>query len=1062
MVTLKYSLRKCFLVIQCFFILSLVVLPVSSFSGFNINLSLKDTSSGLSSTDMDQNTILNSISTNEDLAENLTFDLEELLNYIDGLHNSQVGIFKEAANGYETSIATFEALSTLRFFGLDYHLFGNDWQLREDKISTKLIIDLLDSSGGFLLTEESSKPTLEGTYGVVSALWIMYEVSPTKLKGKASALMDFVINDTYDKEIGAFAETNQEASLEATFKALTILDLIQKTAVIPAYIDETITPRVNNTVYEFMKNYTEDLSLFINGNFVNGTHFDSYNPLNTPLEDTWYALQSIAVLERFNEDLGLSMTENLQYYKDSVVNWLKNLQKTSGETQGGFGIKEFATVTETGYSFAILNLLNSTDMVDRKKAISFIYASQFLKRENRTYSTVEEEQIGGFGPNNLTYSSKTENHRINVHDTYFASLSLLLSGAIFESTETSIITSRYKEQSSINKTNLIIQGELATIELSFKVYNFKTHGSLDLSTTVDNWNLSYSSYRETNPTFRGKSSAIYSIQLENDSESNFNWTLGDHLIANKISIRHLPVIKSPSYLLNDILFVSYKSLVHFNQSTIAPGDNISTTIYYQNKSINSFEIFNITSGLVSATLTKANAEEEVLFIDKTINETIGAIKIFINISKQAVLGTWSLNLTYQQSSFILMSIFKIEVTDTIMLYNIDGLPEYYPGEFMNLNVSLKYSSGQFTPKANATIAFISNSTSNEVFYLNLRHSNGNIYTAMEQECPRRYLKGFYNISVKFTWNSSSSIQPKSVKNDSLRTIQIGGEAVLSEVELSSDQRGNLTFVANNIIYFGETINLSLTIGFITDSGINYRTNDTINIKGGLINNSIPKAYIQLLNTIIDNDSIVLRGMISTNLPKETFGSRFQIKSEWNGSYIYLLDPNNINRSIGYNFTLDGQFLISDINYIGGTLSRGLFTYALDTTTTVIISFRVVNGKLDNISIANLNLYAILDILDDESDLINQTLPSITEGRDANDTSIYFLSVPITNLKPKDYQISLYTKTAFSKNLLIGQLLPGMKIVTKLSPQPLFQVHEVLILIGVGFLAILLYLNLKRG
>ena len=786
MITLKNSLRKSFLLIQCVFILSLVIFSVPSFSGFNGDLNPKDLPSHLSSTDTTQSTIQSSVSATEDLAENMTFDIEALLNFIDRLHLKEVGIFTEAANGYQTSIATFEALSVLRFFGLDYHLFGNEWQQREDKISNKLIIDFLDESGGFYLTVDSSKPSLEGTYGVVSALWIMREVSPTKLKGKASALMDFIINDTYDQNAGAFAELNKEVSLEATFKALTVLDLIQKTAVLPEYIDETITPRVNNTIYEFMENYTDDLALFIDNNFVNGTNFDSLDPLNTPLEDTWYALQSIAVLERYSNELGLHLTNNLIYYKNAVVNWLKDLQKDSGVTQGGFGMKEYATTTETGYSFLILNLLNSTEVVDQKKAISFIYSSQFLKRENRTYSTVEIAQIGGFGPNNRTYSSETENHRINIHDTYFASVVLLLSGAIYESIETGIVTNRFKEQVAINKTNLIIQGELAIIELTFKVYSFKTHGSLNLITTADNWNLTYSSYKETNSVFRGKSNAIYNIQLENDSNSDFNWTLGDHLLTNEISIRDLPVIKSPTYLLNDSLLVSYRSFASFNNSAMFPSGNISTTIYYQNKSTNSFETANITSGLVTAIITSANAEEEVIFTDRVIEESIGAIRFFINISKQAVLGTWELNLTYKHSGFILVSIFKIEITDTISLYNIANLPVYYPGEDTNLNVSLKYPNGEFTSKANASLAFISNETGKEVFELDLNYYLGNVYTTAGQECPRRFLYGFYNISIKFTWNSSTSSQPKSIKNDSLTTIQIGGVAVLSDVVLSTN------------------------------------------------------------------------------------------------------------------------------------------------------------------------------------------------------------------------------------------------------------------------------------
>ncbi|MHA2307371.1 MAG: prenyltransferase/squalene oxidase repeat-containing protein, partial [Candidatus Hodarchaeales archaeon] len=466
-----------------------------------------------------------------------SFDIESLFNFINELYDDENNIFLESIGGYPTSVATYEAISILRYLGLDYYFFGENWQENENDITTKLLVDFKDASesGGYSLTPDLDYPSLDGTFGVVASLWLMNEIpGGAKLKSKTVSLLNFTHKEAFNEVEIAFHEINEDPSIKATFQALTILDLIQKIATNPDYeYDETIAQHVNNTVFEFMTNYSVDIFHFIDSFWENNnSYFNSQTRFQTPITDTWYALQSIKILERFEGLLGISLPRDTDYYQNPIITWIKSLQKETGVTKGGFGLTETATVTETGICYAILNLFNSTDKINHTKTLPFIFSSQFLERENRTYSRTELEQIGGFGPNNSTYSKLTQNKLVNIHSTYYAILTLLLSGDIFNSVEIFLKTDQFQIHESINRTNLIIQGERATIELAFKLYNYSSHGSLNLLSSIDNWNLTHIDYLETNPLFTGKPIAEYEVRLQDDTDADFNWTLGTHIITN--------------------------------------------------------------------------------------------------------------------------------------------------------------------------------------------------------------------------------------------------------------------------------------------------------------------------------------------------------------------------------------------------------------------------------------------------------------------------------------------------------------------------------------------------
>ncbi|MFX1333759.1 MAG: hypothetical protein ACFFAM_04925 [Promethearchaeota archaeon] len=1003
------------------------------------------------------------------LTDNSFFDIESLYTYVGSLYEED-GIFFEAVEGYATSIATYEALSILRFLGLDYYQFGSDWADEEVTIADNLLNSLRDESesGGFLISTDARSPSLEGTFGVTASLWIMNEL-PLKLKPITPELLNFVIQNTYDRDNGSFHEFDQKTlTIKATFQALTILDLIRKVVIIPELYDEEKTLLVNKTVLEFVGNFSDNIYEFLESSWENDSYFYSHSPYQTKIEDTWYALGSIKILEELGKIVGISLPIKLIDYKENVINWLISLKKTSGITKGGFGTSEFANISETGLTYAILQLFNATDEINNghNETLSFVYSSQFLKRENRQYRASETVHLGGFGPNNRTYSNSEASKRVNIHDSYYATLVLLLSDDIFNSINLSLETSHYQEilskyPESINQSNYIIQGKLGTLEQYFSIYNYKSHGSLELKTSVDNWNFTHPEYTERNTNFVGKSNALYIVNLENDTDANFNWTLGSHRLTNIISIRNLPIIQPQRYYHNSTLFVGYENKIEFDATAIKPGGIISTTIQYQNRSLLTYSTQNITDGTVTANLKSPNGQKLIWFNFEPINKTIEAINYVWDVPDQALLGTWKLTTIFNQSKLFMIFTVLIEVNDTVFFDDMSILPHYYPGEDMNLNISLKYSNGNFTPFANASLMFSSNKTNKIVFNLTLQHFQGTVYSTRGINCPTRFLYGFYNASVRLVWNSTLIESPDLIVNKSLPIISIKGVPTLSDPFFKTNYRSSKILVENNEIYYGETVNLSFSIGFRSDSTIYNVTDEKVFVRGGLTNLTQPSSFIQLFKVSQKNESLFLNGLINTNLPNTTFGTRFQILAEWNNTYVYIRKLMSTEQA-AFDFSLVGSFMIEDITYVATEMSNGLHYYALDTTPVISISFKVINKELEEnaIPVPNLNLYGILDI-QDKIGTLNRSLPSITSAVDQTGNPIYLISIPTTDLSPNRYEIGVYTWTAIKNHLKIGQLLPGFRITRTFSPQPILQPYEVLVLFTGLIFIILVYLNLKK-
>ena len=1036
-------------------LINLILFPLTTLSG--AKTSLYESTTGLD--DQTRNSSFTNIATKlleeNNYIGNYSFDPERLYDYIDNLYDPQQGNFFESIGGYNTSLSIYEALAILRIFGLDYYHFGANWQERETAIANELLINYNDESdsGGFLLDAQDERPSVEGTFAVVNSLWLMNELT-LKLKPLTIKLFSYIYNHTFDKNDFGFHEYNGENNLKTTFQALSIIDIIYK-VIFEVYDDED-TPALNESITDFMTLYSVDIFNFINDSLVDNTFFYDYKEYRSPIEDTWYALKSIAILEYFGNSLNISLPKSLVDFQTSVTIWLSTLVKTDGMTKGGHGFYDSATVKETGLAYAISSLLNTTDNINETEALLFVNSSQFLKRENRTYLVSENIHLGGFGPNNVSYADPDLNNRINVHDTYYASLVYLLSGSVFKSIKVALETSYYQENPDINISNYIVQGEITSVDFKFTSYDYRSHGSLSLSTSIDNWDITNFPHDERDIIFAGKGSATYKININNDTDGDFNWTLGSHVITHKISVRNLPIIESPEYFLNSTIFVGYASYYDITPALIKPGTMVNATIFYQNRSVTSYSTHNITSGNVSVSLTSPNNQTTSLLTFESINTTTEAFKFEIQFLNNCLLGTWDLSIIYNSSDYTLETVVPIQVFDDVELTAVNKEQEYYPGKPMDINVSLVYSNGQFTQYANATLNFISNKTSVNVFSLPLTHISGTNYTTAGEICPTRFLTGHYNLSVTLSWNTSSGYTLNTISNYTLPKILIKGIPVLFPVIFNTDYR-NLSISEGYTIYYGERINFSFTVGFDTPFGFINNSDYEIDLVGGLVNGSEENTFLQLFDYEQRNETLFLSSLINPNFPNDTLETRFKIKSEWNNSYVFIRNPVNLTRNLRYEMSLEGEFLISNVKYYTNEMRDGLYVYAIDTTSVLSISFEVVNTAYStNISIPQLDLYGIL-----EWKSYNQSLPSIISAYDENNTHIYQLAIPPSSLSPADYQINIFAKTAITKDLMIGTLSPGFRIINSFSPKAPITLHESFLLVMAIIFFGLSYVSLRK-
>jgi hypothetical protein len=250
------------------------------------------------------------------------------------------------------------------------------------------------------------------------------------------------------------------------------------------------------------------------------------------------------------------------------------------------------------------------------------------------------------------------------------------------------------------------------------------------------------------------------------------------------------------------------------------------------------------------------------------------------------------------------------------------------------------------------------------------------------------------------------------------------------------------------------------VGLDTPSGFINVSTSNVEMIGGFVNGSDETQFLQLFDFSHNNEAFLLNGLINPNFLNSTYETRFRIKSDWNNSFVYVKTQENLSRNYGFDVVLRGKFEIAKVKYYTEDIQDELYVYAVDSSSVISISFEIINTDYSNIPVPNLNLYGILDIQGKIGEL-NQSLPSIISAFDENNTHFYQLAIPPANLDPNEYQISIFTKTAITNDLMVGVLAPGFRIISTFNPQFPITLHEGLLLIMAVVFMGLLYQNLKK-
>lgn len=982
----------------------------------------------------------------------IEFDLEQLFNYLNEQYSDH--LFREVSDGYSTSLSTYYGLETLRIFGMDYHKFGSGWEEEEDTIRNSLISILKDSeSNGFLLAKQSHNPTVTGSYGVIGSTWLIREYIDG-IRSHALGLLDFLINNSYteiEPSSGGFAEINAEASLRTTFEALRILEILKIVAI--ENFDST-TVFVNTTVNGFIQNNSEQLISFIEGTWTNNEYFNDSYSSDSLLEQAVYAINALKIINRTVEN---DIWGSLAISDSNLISWIKSLQKTSGGTSGGFGSSEYATVVESSSALELLHNFQALDQINIISTVNFIYSSQFLQKENISYRLEDFSDFGGFSPNNLTHSEEGINRLVSIKNSYYAAKALLISGDLINSTTLDLTTSHASINTGADKSNLIIQGMLATIDLRFVMYNFRTHGSLEVETFIDDWEFIYDSYLEQDSAFIGKN-ATYNVQMNENETELFDWSLGNHTVIVNLAIRNQFMMVEPELQINSTVFVSYETLVNLNIAPLKPGDSVNITVLFRNRTMIDREVNNITFGNLSMDITSPDLLKESIYENSEINTTDVTNLVTYHFENTSLLGKYILNIGYSSQHISFTYIFIFELEDTVEFYDYSVSDILYPGSSADLNISLKYTNGDISPNLNASLIFTSNKTLENEFTLNLKYIEDNIYSSRNEIIPTKLLWGYYNITIRLSWNRTAGIISQNIRNTSFPVVTIGGIPAIKNISLKTDYRNNVQVKDNGTtIYYGESINLSFNIAIEAPTVSALIKNESVQLIC-LILDANGTETIQELSYNQDNESFTIYGRLNSNIPSDSYIMRLKLWSEWNSSFIYFQDPTNSSKPFEIDLNIEGSYSIEEIMFYNEHDESGTPIYALDETLVFSVSFKV-NNVIDGLTIPVTDLSLYGELFKSKNEEFQESLPSALISTDRDGNRYYNFSIPL-GMKAGQYKIRIFTTLSISTDYQIGDL-GDFKVVNTLHPKPLIQIQD-LVLFSASILFVgLVYLNIRK-
>ncbi|MHA2295987.1 MAG: prenyltransferase/squalene oxidase repeat-containing protein [Candidatus Hodarchaeales archaeon] len=969
------------------------------------------------------NTVTTTVEESSEAASNRSkLDLAALFTYLDVLYEPAGGTVRNRDGGFTTTMGVYQLLSILKLTGMEKYLIPTESS--EELIHSANLVSLKVENEGYKITERVSIPSIAGTFGAIQSLQLMNEKEKLDEITDNGTLIPWMENERFislaPQSGGGFHEFDSDLSFEANFMAITIYETL------------------NESISELIK---DNVTTWIVSNWKDG-YFDDPSEELSHIVETWLAVKCLTMLNKSGD----IVPPELVGFKESILDWLNGLLIESGPFAGSFTTNVNGTVIETATALATMTLLENLGQsrANLNQTTKFFLDSQFLSDETSS-------DYGGFSNNNLTHDDPVERYFVSMKYSYHAILGLYLTGHLFNNTdlEFTVETKYSRDSGSTYAKNEILQGTSTDFFVSVTSLDYKTFTGLEMNITGPDttWNIT----RDISELMILKEQTNlyeYKFMLQNHS-----WDIGTYELVGNYSLKNFTLlsVKPRSFTINVSVRLGIELLLN-TTGEILPGEAINLKILAHNGSEDHDNYMNITKGTLNLTWFMPNTTQ-MLIVTRNITFPQNYSDFNLTIPENAELGRWKIQVVHYNSTSGIEIIYSrtnitLEVRTEVRLTSISGVLSTNPGKNYHIDLTFAYKNGTFPRHVNATCFFENNATQVVMFNTTVEpvtQNQGKFSLNSTDSIPKKLLFGHYNISVRISWNlTSTEYYTISVRNETLPMLQITGNVVLTDNDDFPE-----------IVTPGQLITFKTNVSILTPLNETYTVEENLTLKANIINSTGTIHQITVPTILESGTGYNYTFNLNPNLERGSYSFELKVLIEINNSYVPILASNEQDLGI-FNFTLEGNLQLGEVEFTNLASIKNENYYQINITengTTAIVNFKVVTGNPEYY-VSGLALFA--NITSEDS---IERLPAIAA---ATESDIYQLIIPLSDKEIGNYTIEIFTVSALVENTLVGDFELGLYKPVNDQPVP----PELLVayfLAGVMILAtaINIYMRSKR-
>jgi hypothetical protein len=910
----------------------------------------------------------------DDNSSTPSLNFDSLYNYIARHYSTPDFGFRDQER-FLTASATYYGYMILKMLGFERYVIFDE--VVKSRMYTNFSLALTNEDLRGYAEYETLEPSLLGTYSILSFLETADR--PSYIQQNVNGSSQFIIEDCLVKpatDSWGFKETdNEEPTLVSTYYALKTLEILDN--------------QLNNSGLVNLANFI--------ASYWQGSYFNDTDTQHNAIFDTWFAVYALDIIQSH----GVSLPSSLTSYETALETWIVGLQDG---TWGGLGLEDTPTSDETGAAMAVLRKLDILDSssLNQTKAINFIIESQFLN------DTLYRGH-GGFSPNKNTHLA--EYHYVTIERSYWAIMGLFSADFFLDQLIIDYETAFYREQTTNEVAKYdIIQGQETDVYYRISYNNKRSMTKGEIVTDITNFNF-------TTPVRKDDKEIelddIYYTIL-NLNYNGTNWDLGNHTFTVNYSTKNFTLFEVQDRDFNITLNVRYAFDLAYplddnNDGNLSPGEKLAFLVEAYNISIIKGEEIqnNFPFGQINVTVYDPKGDIVLDLLD-TYNWPPFQNQTYINMTLPIIqLGDYRFQMVHwNNTSGVIFSVTTLTITisDTVYLAAITGNRDLNPGNPYTMTLTYHYQySHEFPNDANITIGFVSQKTGVTLFTEQLEWVSGFNYRVNTNiTVPNKILMGSYNISSTIFWmnrDGSYFTNPKDAINSTLPVVTIKGVPVLLNIDAKPfSDRGD-----SNIVYYGEDINITATIGILLPDDSIIDVNESIVLRADVVNRTSLEVLQQIESILVDNQTVRFTGQIDANLVAgDYYGFSTKVLSRYNNSFIDLID-NSTNIQYSFNMSIAGTLELQNIFYQIPATNVIKPTIIIEETPTVITEFEVfcTNDLSENNLVSNVELVAKIRT---SGMLSNESL--VTHGVSIFG-DFYQLTFPIQGFLAGEYIIEIF-------------------------------------------------------